>query len=65
MKVVDVLLIVMSNKKNIVIKEDVVQAVLIADNFDDEFVPISNDVPLVRQPDSIKQPIFELYHFSR
>lgn len=37
----------MSNKKNIVIQEDVVQAVLIADNFEDEFVPITNDIPLV------------------
>lgn len=37
----------MAFKKSMVTKEDVIQAVLIADNFDDEFVPISNDIPLV------------------
>lgn len=37
----------MAHNKNIVSKEDVTQAVLVADSFDDEFVPITNELPLV------------------
>lgn len=37
----------MNKKQQIVQKENVVQAVLIVDDFDEAFVPISNDVPLV------------------
>lgn len=39
----------MSKKNNKVIKnENVIQAIVIADTFGDEFVPISNDIPHVR-----------------
>jgi hypothetical protein len=35
-------------KSKEVLKDDVVQAVVIADTFGDEFLPISSDIPLVR-----------------
>lgn len=38
----------MSKQQEIVQKENVVQAVLIADDFSDAFIPLSNDLPLVK-----------------
>lgn len=37
----------MSKSRNTVAKDNATQAIVIADSFDDEFVPISNDMPLV------------------
>lgn len=37
----------MVTKREIMSKENYNQAILIADTFEDEFVPISNDIPLV------------------
>ena len=37
----------MSVKTKEVLKDDIVQAVVVADTFGDEFLPISSDIPLV------------------
>lgn len=37
----------MSKSKDIVQKENVVQAILVADTFGDQFVPISDSIPHV------------------
>lgn len=39
----------MSEKtKNIIQKENITQAIIVADTFNDEFLPVSDTIPLVR-----------------
>lgn len=38
----------MSKTENVIQKENVVQAIIVADTFDDEFVPISDSIPHVK-----------------
>lgn len=38
----------MSKSKEVIQKENVVQAIIVADTFDDEFRPISDTIPHVR-----------------
>lgn len=40
----------MSKKEKVLQKENVVQAIIVADTFDDEFVPICNTIPHVNHP---------------
>lgn len=42
----------MSKQQEIVKKENVLQAVLVADDFSEAFTPISNDLPLVNNSTS-------------
>lgn len=39
----------MSKTKEVVQNENVIQAVIVADTFDDEFIPISDTIPHVSQ----------------
>ncbi|XP_066154666.1 translation initiation factor eIF2B subunit epsilon [Euwallacea fornicatus] len=49
----------MSKKRSeLVSKDNVVQAILVADTFEDEFVPISNDIPLSFFP-IVNKPLIE------
>lgn len=38
----------MSKAKQVIDKENVVQAIVVADTFDDEFIPLSDTTPHVR-----------------
>lgn len=38
----------MSRQKEVIEKENVIQAVLVADDFSDAFIPISEELPLVK-----------------
>ncbi|XP_076256049.1 eukaryotic translation initiation factor 2B subunit epsilon isoform X2 [Rhynchophorus ferrugineus] len=48
----------MSKSRNTVAKDNATQAIVIADTFEDEFVPISNDVPLCLFP-VVNRPLID------